>query len=673
MRVLLQTMAGWTRVKLVLLVSTLSVVVGTDLAVMDFGLARWVQSYLGYWFCAAATVMAVCFLLRLLIASGIRFDKRVDPPGADSGGLSSRTNDSAARSPEGDAFSRARSLARAGGVFLRRLLCRGRVAALAIAVAGSYLGFLHQPFEMRVFNDEPTHALVAKAMARERTVTSPNSGYYESGAFVYTDPEPVYRLYYFSFVVSLLHNLTGEHLCNLYAVNIGATIGVLLLAFPLGRIISGRIWGGYLAQALLIGCPLLGYVASSANYDLLNLFFLCAFILACLRYLSAGGSACLDAAIAIGILFSYCRSESILYLTILVPVFLYRVYLDRRVEMSFYASLSPIFLIVPLAARVLGQRLSDDLSMFYTHIETGFFSVSYFHDNAARFIDWFFAFDRVELNSILLSVISVASLILLPLATVSAGKRCGRKAKSHAKVDVCLYSLIAIAFVHLILLLSHYWDPTEASAIRFFLPILLILSLTVTRVAAWLDPLFWGRLMPVLLILCFLQFWFVALPATVRGEVRNLSVPADFSHRTLEWMHSHDDGRTLYALRSPAYPLLYRYPAISIRDLNGNVDHLQELLDLGQYDRIVILEVQYLNPRTNHWTQPDPPMPLNARIVTRRLDVWRGFLHAETTVEEVVGVVDASGAPVPLRAGRGSSKQFESSKEHFEYIRALHP
>jgi hypothetical protein len=612
---------------LLVLLLVLGFVAWFALGWMNFERAYWMQAYLGYWFCLLATLIATGCLCRV-----IRSDR----------------------------------------LLWIEVSRKEWMAAFALAALGTFLIFVHWPMEMRVFNDEPSHALVAKSMAQERNVTAPQRGNFEGGVLAYADPFPVYRLYYYSFLVSLLHNVTGERVLNLHLVNVAVTFGLLLAVFPLGRAFSGHPSGGFLGQVLLISTPLIGYVGSSANYDLLNLLLLSLFILACLYYRDHGGRMRLDLAISLGILLAYTRSESILYLSVLGFVFISRTWRERSLDLSLYAALSPLFLIVPIAGRSLGKRLSDNLHEFYGEVETGFFDLSYIGANTGRVFRWLFSIDPGELNSILLSFLGLLGLLLLPWFLYRGCVERRRATCAAVRHDGVLFALWLVVLGHLLMLLSLYWEPTEASALRFFLPLMLLLALSAIRLLGWLDRFKMHRILPGAILLCVLYFWIWTLPKASRDVMSDTSIATDYAHRSLKWIQNNDDGRTLYAVKSTFYLMLHGYPAVTIRNLNQNAERLQGILDEGLYDRIRILDVEYLDPSLHSWVQPNPRMPLSERIHTEEIDTWRGYLHAVTTVKEVVAIDGVPLVRAEVKPKLIDTPVFESSKEHFEYIRSLH-
>jgi hypothetical protein len=378
-------------------------------------------------------------------------------------------------------------------------------------------------------------------------------------------------------------------------------------------------------------------------------------------------------------LLSYCRSESVLFLVLLPLVFLLRSWQDQQLRLSVYSLFSPIFLLVPLAASQIAKQLSDTLTLFYSHTETGFFSSVYFVNNFQEFISWWFSTAAGDLNSLLLSVLGVGSLLLFPI--VVWYERQVRKKPDTAQstsncflgMDLCLCLLWGVLAIHVCMLLFLYWSPTEASAIRFFLPLTLVSALSAVRVSGWLDRLTRGRFSWILAVLALGYFWIFSMPKAARGELSNSSIPTYNAHRTLDWLKVNDDGRTLYAVRSEFYPRLYGYPTISIRELSNSCDKLADLIGAGLYQRIVVIYPQYFCPIAKVWRQPDPQMPLKSEIQTRQIDGWRGFVHAESYVMEVLGVKTEAGDVRLLKSDASEAKQFEGEEDYFRYIRALQP
>lgn len=614
--------------RLVLLIVTLASVLVGSFLFLDFDRARWFQSYAGYYFCTAAVAFTCyhCFRVRSILTDKIRQLER------------------------------------------KSLLC-----ALSIAVVGTYLLWVHEPTQMRVFNDEPTHALTALSMAQERAVFAPGLGFHEGGAFVYGDPEPTYRAYLYPYFVSLLHNLTGIRPANNFVANGIIGFGTLLVTFFLGWQMGGRPSAGFAAQFLLLGLPLFHQVFNSAAYDLLNLFFFICFTSACLAYLRKGGLDLLNLSISCGILLAYCRNESILYMTALAVVFLLRSIQEKSFQLSVFSILSPLLLLVPLAARSLGARLDETMSLFYKHIDTGFFALKYLPDNSQSVLGWLFSIDSPTLNSLLITILTIGAIVVFVFSS-RAMKSAEKKSvffgfNAH---DVLLMTLLGLAGLHLTLIMCMFWDPTDSSAIRFFLPIHLVFILFIARSLFWLENRWKLNFALPVSIIAIAFIWQVTLPKAARAEVTHSTFTSSSAIRSLEWVKENDDGRTLYASRASNLLILHGFPAISLRNLNSHTADIFSLVGEGFYDRVIFFDIYYFEPRENSWVQPFPRAPVRLDLVSETIDGWRGFMHSETKVREVKGLRSDDGSITALNAKPEEQRDWSSESEFFDYIRSLH-
>lgn len=616
--------------RLLVLCTSLLTVFGATYLWGDLESARRFQAYAGYYFCMAALLCALFYTLRL----------RLQMLGT-----------------------------------LRRLSRKAVLTGFALATFGTYLMLLHEPSQMRVFADEPTHALTAHAMAQERHVYYPSMAYIEGGSTVFGEPEAAYRHYFYPFVVSLLHNLTGVRLSNFFIANALIAFLTMSMTFALGWRIGGRPLAGYAAQCLLLGLPLLHHTINSAGYDPLNLLCFVAFILVCLVYLQKGGSDLLDLSISVGILLTYCRSESIIYMVALGVVFLIRSNRERAFNLSWFSTLTPIFLLVPIAAREVADFLSQNLSIFYG-VSDGFFGLRYLEGNTRQIISWLFSVQSASLSSWLISGLGVMALPILFLNALRL-----LRLKLQAKRPECLFQtfapdlviicFISLSSVHLFLILCLYWNPADASAVRFLLPALFVLILAIIRSVYWLEKALGRTLYLQLTIVATSFVWIVTLPKAARAETTRSMMAASEAHGSLDWVKAHDNGRTLYAVNSPSFFFVNQIPAITLMDLGMHHRALFGLIEEGYFDQIIIIETLHFNSQEGGWSQTKPLMPLPPNLVLETIDSWRNFIHAETTVRRVLGIRGSDGSVVSLPEQLTEAREWESDAAYFEHIRKL--
>lgn len=608
------------------LVVSLSFVVGYGLLGMDWSVARWLQAYWGYYFCLSASALFACFVwVELRSLSGEQWWARYD------------------RMPWG----------------------------LVMALLGAVLLQLHQPSVMKVYNDEPTHMLTAQMMAAERVAAQPGAGYYEGGELVHVTPEPFYRMYFFPFLVSVLHNLTGERIANGYFLNFCASVLLLLFAFLSGRHLTRCAAGGYFAQLLLVTWPLLSQTATSLAYDVVNLAALAVFFYCSLRYYRQQGAQGLNLAISSGILLAYCRNEGVLFLLALGFLVLLKWQRERRLELTWYVVLSPVFLLVPLAARVIGAESLSELTRFYPHAQAGAFHVSYFGLNLKRVAGWFFLGNDSALNSLPLSYLGCGALFGIVLFCCRKSTRSWLR--GHCPDLPVLLAFAVPVVLQMTLVLFNYWDPVEASAVRFFLPAGFYLGLLSATGVGLLAYVGGPRVFAGAAILCAGTFWMVGLPKGARAEQTQNSVVGNYARYCEAWVGAHDDGRTLYA-RSSGYLLLLRgYPTILIRELNEEPERMRKLIEQGVYRRILVFHDAVFDGDAGEWTSSAPAFPLSDIWITQRVATTRGFIHSVLMVDEVLGYRTADGTEVYFDLDEAvSMPEFESNLHYFNHVRELH-
>jgi hypothetical protein len=575
--------------------------------------------------------------------------------------------------------------------YLQKLNRSTWLCVLVLSCLATYVSLLHEPFMMRVLNDEPGHLAIARAMAEERAVFSPQAGFVEAGEYIKASPSSIYRMYAYPFVISVLHNLSGFRLRNGFIVNAIAALALYIAIFLLGRVIGGCNFAGYCAQALLLTSPLLPQVANSAAYDLFNLSVLAAFALSCLYYSKQLGGAVggMNLCLSLGLLLSYSRNESILFLSIFMAIFLWKCWRDRSIELTWLAAVSPVFLIVPFAGRVLAKHLSASYDVIYDLADAGFFGLNYMRVNIPDCWEWAFSLNSSDLNAFLISVLFVS---VVPVAWILFGrgrwrllqqkrsKRPSEAGCSPAEVgtfrleDWVLLGFVFIICVQNIIILTLQWSPVDMAAIRFFLPTNLFLILAiiwgVRTIERKLPSLADGRLFKSLAMLAITFFWVVTMPKAARAELTYQNATATYADWAVNWVAEHDDGRTLYVVRSTALFTLYEIPCVGLDYFRRNYQKISELVAWDFYDSVTVVDLSFYDPDVNAWRGPAPYIELPAEIIMEPLGRHRGFIHGQLSFLRVLGWQETDGTVTSVGA-KEAKPQFESEWELFQYILTL--
>lgn len=182
----------------------------------------------------------------------------------------------------------------------------GLIAACTLVAA------LTVPYGPKVFYDELVLQATAWDLHHFREVGTVVRAYEFKGVFLpvqtYLDKRP----FFFAYVVSLLHDLTGYRLANVFALNTVLFPAVLGLFYLHARRLAAR--AAALAALLALGTfSLLAHNATGAGMELLNLAMILLVLHLAAHWLAAPGEDRLTALVLAVVLLAQTRYESALY------------------------------------------------------------------------------------------------------------------------------------------------------------------------------------------------------------------------------------------------------------------------------------------------------------------------------------------------------------------------
>lgn len=341
------------------------------------------------------------------------------------------------------------------------------VAASAMVVAA-------EPFGHKILFDEYVLQATARHLHLTKQVGVPYRGYFLEGSFVPFDLFLDKRPYFFAFLGSLAHDLTGFRAGNLMYLNVAFVPVLLGLVYYLGRALSGAR-GGVLSVALLATLPLLGQNAAGAGMELHNLAMLALTMVASLLYLRKPDALRLSFLCLCAVLLSQSRYESVIFVGPVAVVVLLGWLKVGRPLLPWTAIIAPL-LLVPYALHNRILSASPHLWQLGEGQHSRF-SLSYLGGNLEGFWRFFFNVDSRGLsNSWYLSLLGFAS--LCALAVLAVRRLRGSDRFAARPETVCLLLFAGGVAANLGLLMFYYWarldDPMAA---RFALPACLILCL----------------------------------------------------------------------------------------------------------------------------------------------------------------------------------------------------
>lgn len=537
---------------------------------------------------------------------------------------------------------------------------------LMLILAGAVFLHLHEPHRLKVLNDEPAHVAGSLLLHKERLASTPARAHWFNEEPHLMEARPMMRLYLFSVLLSMVHDVSGYRVENVFVLNGLLATAVLALLYAGGCAFSGP-WAGRLAVVLFAGFPLFAQVTTSGSYDVLNLAMLLALLLATRHYWRSPGTEGLELMLATGVLLALCRYESLLYLGLPIGAVLLKARREGRLTFTWPAAASPLLVWPSFVSNYIMLSGKVPLSR---HLADGqnFFGWEHLPGNLKSAVYYLFHFDLGATNSLLLSGLGVVGLLGLWVAAVARrGLPAGPRGDLRLLATMAALVTLMYAFV-----LTNFWGmPTHGAATRFILPFGSLLALAAAWAAGDLVRSATGRRW----ILGAATLW--ALTFTVSSNARAATTARMVFPQSYAWLldyaREHDRGRTLYVAPSPLYMFCYGYPSIPTTIYNRNTEKLRLCLEARLYDEIIVHELRWLDPFTGEWTTgvAEPAIAGSYEVIAERR-----FAHDQVSrllrfVPPAEPLIDPdSGKPEKRRPLR---TRFESKEEQLQYLFRLLP
>ena len=479
--------------------------------------------------------------------------------------------------------------------------------ALAIAAATAF-ALWSDPFQHKVLFDEYVLQATAFHMHITKEIGTVIRAYDIGGTWLPIDTFLDKRPYFFTFLLSLVHDLTGYRIVNVFFLNAGFTAACLSLAYWFGRELTNRV-GGLLVVVLLTTMPLFGQNASCAGMEMHNLTMLILVMCLALLYLRAPDADRLALLCLATVLLAQSRYESVIYVVPVAIVIVAGWWRVQRVLLPWVAVVTPL-LLVPYAwhnryvsaAPLLWQLGEGQKARFGTE---------YLADNLQSDFSFLFSFSNAYANSWYLSVLGCAGLVWFLVAAVQWLRRRTMLAPVEW-VAVLFGTAIAGNFV---MLLFYYWSRlTDSIAARFALPVCVLFAL----LAAVLARRFDGR-WPAMRI-AFLGAGVYLLFSSVPAMAHRFYTSQNLVMKEVDWEHDfvvpRGSGPRLFISNKSTIPwVLWRIPSVIIGVARQRGDQLRYHMGQGTFQEIIVAQaLRPTTPEGKFGVDPEDVLPDNFRL-----------------------------------------------------------
>jgi hypothetical protein len=507
-------------------------------------------------------------------------------------------------------------------------LCQAhRAGLLCVFLAGAYFQ-AHEPREFKVLFDEFVVSGVARNMHFDREPTYPARAHYFDGRLVILYSGLDKRPFFFPFIISLAHDLTGYRPENVFYINAGLAVALLMLVYAFGfRLGGARL--GCLGVLILAGLPLMAQNATGGGFELANLVMILLLYFSGNFYYRSPGAQGLNLFILTAVLLAQVRYESILYVLVVPAVVICKWCIEKRITLTWMAAISPVLLLTPLLVNKV--FLANPL-FFQTGPGQEFVSTHYLLDNAEKAMFYLFYPSYDSTSSVLLSVVGLFGIAFFVF--LAAQKT--RQWYLERSEDLVLFFTFAVTCINTVVALCVFWgDWDDPMVSRFSLPLQLLMVLLTLRVAVEFSK---PRPLPKwTLVVAGMWIVLFAAPASARLYQTNHIITAREYAWLFEYLEHKDPASTLTIAGSCLGPILYNMPAISIESAKIARWQIKTCLAEGIYREVIVFQRFKMDYGSGKYIE-EGPTPLGGGFKLETIAEKKFHLDMISRISRVVDV-----------------------------------
>ncbi len=444
-------------------------------------------------------------------------------------------------------------------------------------------------FKHKILFDEYVLQGTAWHMHATKEIGTPMRAYDVEGTWLAIDTFLDKRPYFFTFLLSLVHDMMGFRVENIFGLNVVLAAVCLGLTYWLVHALTGRKGPALVAVALLVTLPLFGQNATGAGMEMHNLTMI-AVVMACGVLYLRGPDADRLALLVLGaVLLAQSRYESVLFV-FPVAVLIVLGWWRRGVVMLPWAAVVAPLLLVPYAWH---DRIVNSKQFLWQLRagETSRFALSYLQVNLEGAWNFFFSVAPIQPNSLWLTLLGGTGVGW-------AGWRWWRR----RVVGVPLGQEVAAPWVvvawggatigaNVGLLMFYYWSRfDEPVAARFALPACWWLAILA---GAFVHALNERGLPGLKVALLGLVVWGMvwAGPAYARRLYTAQNMVMRELEWELEWIKARAGSVLLITSNSTMPFILNRVPTVNLPSIRRNPEQLAWHWRRGTFREVLVIQV----------------------------------------------------------------------------------
>lgn len=452
-----------------------------------------------------------------------------------------------------------------------------------LAALVTALLLIHEPFGFKVLMDELVLSATSMSLHLYREVFTPLRTHNFDGAYIVTGGIVDKRPYFFQFVLSVLHDLTGFRPGNVFLLN-----GLLTFTFfcLVGHFVSKVVnpVAGRLSILLLAGLPLLALNATGGGFEILNLVMILLTMTAAVSYLEDHDGRSLNLMILSGVLLAQTRYESVIYLLPVGLVVAIGWLRQRRIQLTWPVLVAPLLLIpYPLINSVFNAY--NGFWQLPENVDSPF-GMGFLADNLSHAVAYLYGTSPLQSNSAFLSFAGTIGVVFLIILLVRNLVK--REALPPALIVVTLFGAVILG-TFCILMFYHWGRLDDYVVSRLSLPLSLLFAMAIPIALVDFKPT--AKVWSGFVILAAAYAVTIAIPSSARAYATETS----FAYRQTKWfsefIKQHQDEGAFFIVPSPLIAVVHRQPGITNSLADIRAAQLKYHLDHGTYSNAYVFQV----------------------------------------------------------------------------------
>lgn len=373
---------------------------------------------------------------------------------------------------------------------------------VALVIAGGALWQAHETHGYKILADESLLVGTSQTLHFDRDVGYPVRATDVQGPFQILQSVLDKRPYFFPFLVSLAHDLTGYRVENAFWFNTVLGFVFLGLVYGLCARVGGSMRAGVLALLLVIGLPLLAQQSAGAGFELLNGALILAWWWLAMRFLRAPDDDAQDAFLFTAVLLASTRYESLLFLVPAALILFLAWWRGGEVRCTALTWVAPLT-VLPMLWLNRAFSANDRLWQLESLGAKEPFGLEYLPGNLGHALKYFFTLDGYQPNAPFLALLGLLALPLFLLWAQRVWRAPAQSAGEDAGLALGALGPLGITAV----LMVYFWGQFDHPVItRLSIPTQLLLVVGVVAAGGRvlkIGPRVWNGLIVGAVVVVF--------------------------------------------------------------------------------------------------------------------------------------------------------------------------